>query len=160
MTLSPARTALVIALIAAAALLAALYFQHQLGYQPCPLCLRQRVPYYLGIPLALFLAFRGARMSPVALRFGLLLLALMFGANAALGLYHAGIEWKFWAGPSSCSAGAAEISGNLIDGLRGTRVVPCDQAPWRFVGLSFAGWSMAISAGLAALALLPLRRRA
>jgi disulfide bond formation protein DsbB len=159
MTLSPSRSALLVAVIAALALGAALYFQYQLGYQPCPLCLRQRIPYYVGVPLALFLALRGARMSPVALRFGLLALALMFSANAVLGLYHSGIEWKFWAGPSSCSAGAAEISGNLIDGLRNTRVVPCDQAPWRFLGLSFAGWSMVISAAIAAIAALPLRRR-
>jgi disulfide bond formation protein DsbB len=157
--LVPARTALLIALIAAAALGAALYFQYALGYQPCALCMRERIPYYLGIPLAAALAIGGPRLPRGVMLGGLVLLALMFAANAVLGLYHAGIEWKFWEGPASCSAGAAAASsGNLLGDLQKVRIVPCDSAPWDFLGLSFAGWSMVISAAIAVLATASVRR--
>lgn len=140
---------------AALAIGAALYFQHALGYVPCALCLWQRWAYYLGIPLALALTALALREGPPRriLIAGLLLLMAIFVANAALGLYHAGIEWSFWPGPSACSSGAqGPSSGNFMQDLRATRIVPCDAAPWRFLGLSFAGWNMAISAALALVA--------
>ena len=155
MTLPTARPAsLLVALGAAAALGTAFYFQYPLGYVPCQLCLWQRWAYYIGIPLALVAAFTNCRRL-------LLLVALIFAANAAFGLYHAGVEWQFWAGPSTCGAGAdTATSGNLMDSLQNTRIVPCDRASWRFLGLSFAGWSMVICAGLAVIALIGSRRKA
>ncbi len=144
---------LLVALGAAAALAVAFYFEYALGYAPCQLCLWQRWAYYIGIPLALAAALAVSR--PL-----LLLVALIFAANAALGLYHAGVEWQFWAGPSTCGAGAdSGASGSLIDSLQTTRIVPCDRASWRFLGLSFAGWNMAICAALAALAFAGTRKR-
>ena len=38
--------------LSAATILGALAFEHFGGYQPCALCLMQRTPYYLGVPLA------------------------------------------------------------------------------------------------------------
>jgi disulfide bond formation protein DsbB len=144
---------LVIALVATAALVAALVFQHGFGYVPCALCLWQRWPYYIGIPVAAVLAAGGVRLSPALVKAGLAALFVLFAANAVLGGYHAGVEWHFWPGPATCSAGAAGPStGNLIEDLRRTRVVACDAAPWHLLGLSFAGWNMVISAVLAALA--------
>ena len=81
-------------------------------------------------------------------------LALMSGhdidfrfANAGLGVYHAGVEWKFWEGPSAC-AGTQQITtnaGNMLEALKQTNVVRCDEAAWRFLGLSFAGWNVLAS---------------
>ena len=151
--LSPRSASALVALGGSAALATAWYFQYVLGYQPCALCLWQRWPYYLGIPLAAFAALTGRRDV-------LHLVALLFAGNALLGLYHAGVEWKFWPGPTSCSGGAAAVgSGNLLQDLRHIRIVPCDAAAWRFLGLSFAGWNMVICAGLAALAAYGLRKR-
>lgn len=151
---TPTRAAFFVAIAGAAALGAALYFQYWLGYVPCALCLWQRWAYYLGIPLALALALMAAAgQGRILVRLGLWLLALAFAANAVLGLYHAGIEWGFWPGPATCASGAVgPSSGNLLQDLRNTRIVPCDAAPWRFAGLSFAGWNMVISAGLALVA--------
>ena len=151
---------LIIALLAAAALATALVYQHVFGYVPCMLCLWQRWAYYLGIPLAVVLAAGGVRLPRGAVLAGLGVLLLMFAANAALGAYHAGVEWHLWAGPTSCGQGAAGPStGNLIEDLKRTRVVACDAAPWHFLGLSFAGWNMAISALLAVIAALGLASR-
>jgi len=74
-----------------------------------------------------------------------------FLANAGLGIYHAGVEWKFWAGPDTCGAaqGLSTTSGGLLESLEKIRVVRCDEAAWRFLGLSFAGWNVLISLALA-----------
>lgn len=120
------------------------------GLKPCPLCLKQRWAYYFTIP-ALFLivlAFRDLRNGPGALLLALVVLA--FAANTILAGYHSGVEWKWWAGPTSCSGGGAPSdlsvdATNLLGALEETRVIRCDEAPWRFLGLSFAGWNVIIS---------------
>jgi disulfide bond formation protein DsbB len=138
---------------AAAIILTALAFEHFGGYVACPLCLQQRYAYYAGVP-ALFLALvllSAGRTSVAAVIF--LAVALAFFANAALGTYHAGVEWRFWPGPETCSGTAAPLStsaGGLFKDLATTRVIRCDEAPWHFLGLSFAGWNVIASLLLAA----------
>jgi len=147
------QAALAVAFGAAATIGGALVFEHVWGYLPCPLCLTQRKPYYLAIPVALALAF----MPPRWTRAGLWLLALIFVVSAGLGTFHAGVEWGFWPGPTDCagtpSVGAGNV-GDFLNQLEKTRVVSCTEAAWRFLGLSLAGWNVLISAGLAAFAAL------
>jgi disulfide bond formation protein DsbB len=84
--------------------------------------------------------------------------------SAALGAYHAGVEWHFWAGPTDCSGPMTDFTaqGPLLDQLRSIRVVRCDEAAWRFLGISLAGYNVLISLALAAVAAsgLALRNRA
>lgn len=140
---------------AALSIATALAFEHLGGYEPCPLCMQQRLAYHLAIPIAL-LAFLLARSNHEGLAALLLgLVALAFLGNVGLGIYHAGVEWKWWAGPASCAAtGELTIAEgtNLLESLRVAGPVPCGEAPWRFLGLSFAGWSAVISLGLAGVA--------
>src|SRR3979411_2013778 len=102
---NPALTAaLAIAIIAAATLAGAWFFQLVLGIVPCPLCLEQRYAYYLAVPLGLLVAFLAAKDAPRPLLLaGLAVLLLAALANAWLGTYHAGVEWKFWQGPTDCT---------------------------------------------------------
>jgi disulfide bond formation protein DsbB len=75
--------------------------------------------------------------------------------NAGLGVYHSGVEWKWWAGPRDCS-GALEGLGSaedLMKRLQQTNVVRCDEAAWRFLWLSLAGYNALISLVLAAVAI-------
>src|SRR5689334_1035520 len=51
-----------IALIGAATLGGAWFFQYVLGIQPCPMCLEQRYAYYLVIVLGAVLAFAASRL--------------------------------------------------------------------------------------------------
>ena len=90
-------------------------------------------------------------------------LALLALGNAGLGVYHAGVEWKFWAGPSDCSGPVLDLSkaGSLLDQLDKVKVVRCDEVQWRFLGLSLAGYNVLVSLALAALAgwgILRIRR--
>jgi disulfide bond formation protein DsbB len=132
--------------LASAAIVTALGFEHLGGLEPCQLCLQQRYAFYAGIP-ALFLALvLLAAEYPRAAAAIFVLVALAFLANSGLAVYHAGVEWKFWAGPDTCGQPLGELKplggGSLLDGLAKTKVVRCDEAQWRFLGLSFAGWNV------------------
>ncbi len=150
--------AVAILVVAAATIGGALVFEHGYGYIPCALCLLQRRPYYIGMPLALAAIFLPERWR----RVGLALLALLFLGSAALGAYHAGVEWGVWLGPADCGGGAGAAPADVNDLLRslnGLKVVSCTEAAWRFLGLSLAGWNVLISLGLAAIAAGGLTRR-
>ena len=126
------------------------------GYAPCALCLEQRVPYYVGLPLiaAGLIAHRlGARLG--VLRLALVLAAGVFAYGLALGVYQAGAEWAFWPGPTDCGGGVATTTsaGNLLSQIQSTRLVSCTEASWRMFGLSFAGWNAVASAALVVLTL-------
>ena len=147
--------ALAISAIAAATLAGAWFFQLVLDIRPCPLCLEQRYAYYLAVPLGLLVAFVASRDAPrPVLLAGLALLALAALANAWLGGYHAGVEWKFWQGPTDCSGPIVDLgsAGTLLQRLDTVKVIRCDEVQWRFLGLSLAGYNVLISLLMAAIA--------
>ena len=155
--------ALAIAAIAAATLAGAWFFQLVLDIRPCPLCLEQRYAYYASVPLAALVALAAARGAPRGvLLLGLALLALAALANAGLGSYHAGVEWKFWQGPTDCTGPVGNLgsAGNLLERLDTVKVVRCDEVQWRFLGLSLAGYNVLISLAMAAIALFGFVRSA
>jgi disulfide bond formation protein DsbB len=146
----------VVAAVSAAALAGAWIFEWY-GYRPCPLCLEQRIPYYAAVPLGLLaaiLARSAARLSGILL---VIILAL-FVYNAGLGVYHAGAEWHFWPGPDTCSPADQLSVGNLAERLKKNTTPRCDEAALRIAGLSLAGYSVLISAGLALIAGFALMR--
>jgi disulfide bond formation protein DsbB len=85
----------------------------------------------------------------------LLAIAAAMVWNAGLGVYHSGVEWRWWPGPQDCAGTTPDFSsgGSLLDQINRTRVVRCDEAAWRFLGLSLAGYNVLISLALAAIAL-------
>jgi disulfide bond formation protein DsbB len=144
-----------IVLVAGVAILAGAWgLQTFADVVPCPLCLQQRQIHYVGLPLtAVALIWLLTAGSAGVARILLALAALLFLGGAALAAYHAGVEWHWWAGPSSCitGAGAPQSAAGLLEQMQRTRVVPCDVASWRFLGLSLAGYNALISMGMVAL---------
>jgi len=154
---------LLIALGAAFALAAAWYFQLVVGLAPCPLCLTQRIAYYIAVPAALGLALLATRGQRTLARLGLALLTLLMLGNAGIAGYHAGIEWGLWTGPTACSGSAPVVVSDIMSALKTAHVPRCDEAAWRLFGLSMAGWNALIAltlAGLAALGAVGDRRPA
>jgi disulfide bond formation protein DsbB len=153
---NPAMTAsAAVAVIAAATLAGAWFFQLVLEILPCPLCLEQRYAYYLAVPLGAAVAFAAARGAPrPVLLAGLTVLALAALVNAGLGAYHSGVEWGFWQGPTDCSGPVGNLgsAGTLLQRLDTVRVIRCDEVQWRFLGLSLAGYNVLISLLMAAIA--------
>jgi disulfide bond formation protein DsbB len=151
-----AAAAAVIAAVGLAALCGAWFFQYVIGLPPCPLCLEQRVAYYVSIPLAAMILLGlsvGAKHR--VLVFALFAIGAAMLWNAGLGVYHSGVEWHWWQGPQDCSGTGSSLSGgkSLLEQMQSTRVVRCDEAAWRFLGLSLAGYNVLISLALAGVAL-------
>ena len=141
----------------------ALGFEHIGGYIPCALCLLQRNPYYIGVGVgALAILSSIFKLPPVVTRSLLGVIAVLMIVSIGLGTYHAGVEWKFWEGPTSCTIGATggDTPVNVLDALNSTKAPSCTEATLRVLGLSFAGWNVLTSAVLAAIALwATLRKR-
>lgn len=141
-------------LAAAAATLAGAWTIQSLGFEPCELCLKQRYPYYAALPLAaaaILLARKGEGSAAKGL---LAVLAAIFFASAIFGGYHAGIEWKFWPGPTDCTGDFVKPSSmaEFHRQLQNFRLVRCDEVSLRIFGLSLADWNVVVSAGLALIA--------
>jgi len=128
----------------AAVLLGALAFQYIGGLAPCTLCIWQRWPHLVAVLIGLAaLAVRG----PVLPVLG----AVAALTTAGIGAFHAGVEWGWWAGLASCSAGS--IAGISTADLLNPDVivaapVRCDAVAWSLAGISMAGWNAVISVGL------------
>jgi disulfide bond formation protein DsbB len=150
-----ASAAIAIAAVGAAAIVGAWIFQYALGLKPCPLCLEQRYAYYFAIPLAVMVLLGDqVGASRKVLFAALVAIALGMLWNAGLGVYHSGIEWNWWAGPQECAGALDDLgsAGGLLNKLQSISVVRCDEAAWRFLGLSLAGYNALISFALAAIA--------
>lgn len=148
--------AVTVAVVALATIVGAWFFQLVLDIRPCPLCLEQRYAYYFAIPFAVLVAVAAGRGAPRGvLVAGLVILALAVLANAVLGIYHAGVEWAFWQGPTDCSGPVVDLgkAGSLLERLDTVKVIRCDEVQWRFLGLSLAGYNVLISLLMAAVAL-------
>ncbi|WP_170549033.1 disulfide bond formation protein B [Ruegeria atlantica] len=125
----------------AALLLGAWGFQYLGGLAPCKMCIWQRYPHGAAVLIgAMALALPRATLLP-------LLGALAALTTAAIGLFHAGVEQKWWEGPSSCTSG--DIGGlsteDLMEQIMSAPLVRCDDIPWQMLGLSMAGWNAVLS---------------
>jgi disulfide bond formation protein DsbB len=150
-----ATAAIAVAIGGAATILGAWFFQYVLGYMPCPLCLEQRYAYYFGIPLAVLVVLGDSvGASRKVLLLALFAIAAGMVWNTGLSAYHAGVEWKWWPGPRDCSGPLDGLgsSGGLLRDLQSIHVARCDDAAWRFLGISLAGYDALISLLLAAVA--------
>ena len=135
----------------------ALGFEHLGGYIPCHLCLLERNPYYIGVPVGILglLAWRFGLPRLVA-RLALLVIAGLMVWGMVMGVYHAGVEWHWWDGPSDCSGSMAGVTTNAMDLLGDLNSVTgpkCDEAALRVLGLSFAGWNVVASLAIAVIGL-------
>lgn len=147
--------AAIVALVGLATIGGFFYFQYVLGYPPCPLCLDQRNAFYFSVPLAALLwlgAGYGASRKVMILGFVAIALAMLW--NTGLSAYHAGVEWKFWPGPTDCSGPINSFgsAANMLSRLQNIRIVRCDEAAWRLFGISLAGYDVLVSLVLAAAA--------
>ena len=150
-----AAAAIAVFVLSLATLGGAWFFEYVLELAPCPLCLMQRIPYHVIIPLSLLLAIAALVRAPRNLLLvGFAAIAIAAACNIVLGIYHTGVEWHWWGGPADCSGPLTDLrtGGSLLDQLHAVHVVRCDEAAWRFLGLSLAGYNVLISLALALIA--------
>lgn len=133
---------------AVVAIVSALVIQ-KIGYEPCVLCLRQRIPYYAGIPalvVALGLGLSGSRFA--GWQRGMIELArLCFGISVILAAHHVGVEQGWWEGPTSCVTRTMDMSSldAFASQISNTKMVSCNTPTFTLLGFSLAWWNLAVS---------------
>lgn len=130
-------------------LLGAFGFQYLGKLAPCPMCLWQRWPHAVAILIALAAMTVLWQQRRVLAGLG----AITMAVSAGLGIFHAGVEQKWWEGPGSCSGAnpGALSTDQLLDQIMETPLVRCDEIVWDLFGITMAGWNGLVSIGLAVL---------
>ena len=138
-------------------LLAGAFLFQAMGYAPCKMCIWQRWPHGAAVVLGVIGAF-----APLAIVAALGALAAL--TTGAIGVFHAGVEWKLWDGPSSCSGAGTGLTGlsgaDLLNPALAAPVVMCDDIVWSLLGLSMAGWNAVFSLALVGVWIAAWRRGA
>ena len=120
---------------------------------PCEMCWWQRYPHGVAILLAL-----GALLSPLGAprtRVLTCLAALAIAVSGAIGVFHAGVEYGFWEGLTTCASTGA----TTLEDIMNVPLIRCDQVPWSLAGISLAGYNALLSLGGALLILVLARRK-
>jgi disulfide bond formation protein DsbB len=140
-----------LAFLLPAGLLAGAYGSQYLGgLYPCEMCWWQRYPHFAAVPLAL-LGF--AINNPGLKRVVVALAALAILTSGIIGGFHAGVEYKWWQGLSSCTNIPTGTSEEILKQIMNAPLVRCDVAPWTLFGISLAGYNFLLS-GLGSLTIL------
>ena len=145
---APAR---LLALLIPAALLAGAWGSQLVGgLHPCEMCHWQRWPHYAALlPAAgAFVTAGRARVALIALA------AALIAVSGAIGVFHAGVEYGWWRGITSCTSTVALPSGasadDMLAAVLNAPLVRCDRAAWTLGGVSLAGFNALFSLGGAA----------
>ena len=126
--------------------------QYGFGLYPCEMCWWQRYAHFAALPFAA-LAFLAPRLTrPVTA-----LAAVAIASSAAMGAFHAGVEYHWWQGFTECTSYAAK-GGDPLDAIMNAPLIRCDAAQWTLLGISLAGFNFLFS-GVAAAAILALLAR-
>jgi disulfide bond formation protein DsbB len=121
------------------------------------MCYWQRWPHEAAVALAL-LAYALAKR-PAASRLMVNMAGIFIAVSGAIGVFHAGVEYGWWEGLTTCARGPSAASGDdLLKAILDAPVVRCDQAQWTLFGISLAGFNALFSFG-AAIAIWALAHR-
>jgi disulfide bond formation protein DsbB len=151
------------AALACVALLGAAHaFERIGGYAPCALCLKQRELYWAALAVAggatIWTLISRARATP---RLASFLLFAIFASETFAAVFHAGVERKWWPGPTTCTTARGGVDAAALDALLGGAPVTapmCDAIAWQWAGLSMAGWNAIFALVLALVSAAAARR--
>lgn len=148
------RAARLLALLIPLALLGgALAFQYIGKLYPCEMCWWQRYPHIAALVLAALAFVVPGRVAQTAL-VGLAALAIL--VSGLIGVYHAGVEYHWWAGVTACTS---TVSGPItLDSIMNAPIIRCDVAQWTLFHVSLAGYN-ALFSSVGALTIFALMRR-
>lgn len=156
MTIKKARTlALLVPAIALGGALGSQYLGH---LTPCEMCHWQRWPHYAALALAIAaFAVGNGRLAKPLVR----LAAFAILVSGLIGVFHAGVEYRWWEGITTCTAMARTGStADILKQILATPIVRCDVPQWTLAGISLAGFNALLSIPAAiAIWVLCLNRR-
>lgn len=121
------------------------------GLVPCELCLEQRLPYYWGLPVLALVIILWDRLPRVVFYVAMVLVLAVFAWGLYLATYHAGVEYGFWPGPTSCTGTGGDISFSDLSNINAAKVVPCDKVQFSLFGITLAGFNALITLAIIAM---------
>ena len=129
-------------LISFIALISAYFIEYILGYQPCILCIYERIPYFLAI-LTVLIHYKYDKLE----KYLILLLAIIFLIATILSLYHLGIEQGFIQESLLCDLekGANILDKDEILKQLQQKNISCKDVTFQIFGLSLTSYNIIIS---------------
>ena len=132
----------IIFFISLVSVISAFLIEYVLGYQPCNLCLIQRIPYVLCLILIILNFFQKKNE-----KFIILLLIFTFSFSFLISFYHFGIEQGFFEESTVCKMkNTSDIISKeeLLKQLQ-LKTVSCKDVTFRILGFSLTTYNVIIS---------------
>ncbi len=122
-------------------IISSLYIEYVLKYQPCKLCIYQRLPYLTAIFVS-FIGFNYSNNDKI-----LIITIMIFTLSAILSGYHFGIENSIFDELSACTSGSSDIlnKSKLLESLNKNMPVNCKDATFKILGISLAAINTILS---------------
>mgnify|MGYP005850939345 CR=1 FL=1 len=139
----------------------ALISQYVFGLYPCEMCYWQRWPHWAALVLGGIAVLSVRRVQGLAVGMASLA-AVAIAISGLIGGFHAGVEYGWWQGVTSCASSvpAGATTDDVLNSIMAAPLVRCDTAPWSMFGISLAGYNFLLSlAGAAAIYLLLHRKK-
>ena len=132
---------LIILIISMISIISALYIEYILQYEPCKLCIYQRLPYIAAIFIS-FIGFNYSSNDKI-----LIILIMIFTLSAIISGYHFGIENNLFDEISACVNDSLNISNKskLLESLNQSMPVNCKDATFKILGVSLAAINTILS---------------
>ena len=132
---------LIILIISMISIISALYIEYILQYEPCKLCIYQRLPYMAAIFIS-FIGFNYSSNDKI-----LIILIMIFTLSAIISGYHFGIENNLFDELSACVNDSLDISNKskLLESLNQSMPVNCKDATFKILGVSLAAINTILS---------------
>ena len=129
-------------LISLFALISAYFIEYILGYQPCNLCLIERIP-YMGALIIIIINYKFNHLE----KYLILLLVFIFLASTLISLYHLGIEQGFIKESLVCDLKNSSkiLSKEEILQQLQQKIVSCKDVTFKILGFSLTTLNMIIS---------------
>jgi len=124
------------------ALISAYFIEYILGYQPCNLCLIERIP-YMGALIIIIINYKFNHLE----KYLILLLVFIFLASTLISLYHLGIEQGFIAESLVCDLKNSSkiLSKEEILQQLQQKIVSCKDVTFKIFGFSLTTLNIIIS---------------
>jgi len=124
------------------ALISAYFIEYILGYQPCNLCLIERIP-YMGALIIIIINYKFNHLE----KYLILLLVFIFLASTLISLYHLGIEQGFIAESLVCDLknNSKILSKEEILQQLQQKIVSCKDVTFKIFGFSLTTLNIIIS---------------
>ena len=138
-----------ILIISSFIIISAYTIEHGMGYKACKLCIYERLPYIVSIPLIIYMLFFANYKKEI-----LLILVVIFSLGSLLSFYHFGIEQGFFTESFACKhLNLEEVSSKeqLLEELKKNTMVSCKDVSFKIFGLSLAAINTIFSIVLSAI---------